>query len=170
MQRVVIIGSPGAGKSTFARKLAQRINAPVIHLDKLYWQPGWIEPDPQAWRDTLTRATQAEAWIMDGHYGSSLDLRLQAADTAILLEFPRALCLRRVMLRVLRTWGRNREDMGPGCKEKVDLEFIRFIWNFNRDNLPAAKQKLQHFTGTTYIFKRPEELDRFLARRAQVPR
>jgi adenylate kinase family enzyme len=163
MRRVLIIGSPGAGKSTFARQLGRRINAPVIHLDKLYWQPGWIEPDPQTWSDTLARAVQAESWIMDGHYGSTLDLRLQAADTVILLDFPRSLCLRRVFLRVLRTWGRNREDMGPGCREKVDFEFIRFIWNFNRENLPAAKEKLQHFTGGKYILKSPRELQHFLA-------
>jgi adenylate kinase family enzyme len=160
MRRVAIIGSPGAGKSTFARKLGERLHIPVIHLDKLYWQPGWVEPDPKCWRETLTCALNAKSWIMDGHYGSTLDLRLGAADTVILLEFSRALCLWRVFIRVLRTYGRNRADMGPGCYEKVDWEFIKFIWNFNRDYLPLAKEKLQRFTGKTYIFTRPGQLEK----------
>jgi adenylate kinase family enzyme len=162
MRRVAIIGSPGAGKSTFARKLGERLNIPVIHLDKLYWQPGWVEPDPNSWRETLTHAMGAECWIMDGHYGSTLDLRLAVADTVILLDFSRAVCLRRVFTRVLHTWGRNREDMGPGCYEKVDWEFIKFIWNFNRDYLPVAKEKLRTFTGKTYVFTRPEQLEKLL--------
>jgi adenylate kinase family enzyme len=162
MQRVLIMGCPGAGKSTLARQLGDRMGIPVIHLDKLYWQPGWVEPGRDAWLAVVTGAVQGESWIMDGHYGSTLDLRLGAADTVILLDFPRYICLWRVINRVIRTRGRTRADMGAGCKEKVDWEFLRFIWNFPREQLPVTKQKLKAFEGRTLVFRNPEEVAKFV--------
>jgi adenylate kinase family enzyme len=158
MQRVLIIGCPGAGKSTLARQLAASTGLPLFHLDKLYWQPGWQEPDKEAWHDTITQVLQGDSWILDGQFTSSLDLRLQAADTVILLDFPRSLCLRRVLWRVLTTWGRSREDMGPGCKEKFDWEFVRFIWNFPSNQLLQAREKLKAFEGQVLIFRHPREV------------
>src|SRR5262245_42711291 len=96
MQRVLVIGISGAGKSTFARELAQRSGLPLIHLDREFWQPGWkITPEPE-WRSKVAALAAREAWIMDGGYSASLDLRLPRADTVIWFDYPRARCLRRI--------------------------------------------------------------------------
>ncbi len=162
MKRVLIIGSPGAGKSTLACQLAERAGIPLVHLDRLYWKPGWVEPDKLAWRDTVKQLVQADSWIIDGHYTSTLDLRLGAADTVLLLDFPRWICLFRVLDRVLRTWGRTRQDMGSGCQERLDWEFLWFIWNFPTQHLPTAKEMLKTFPGRVIIFRHPREAQRFL--------
>jgi adenylate kinase family enzyme len=88
VERVLILGSPGAGKSTLARRLAERTGLPVIHLDAEYWQPGWVEPEPAAWAGTVSRLVERPRWIMDGNYGGTRAIRIAAADTAIYLDYP----------------------------------------------------------------------------------
>jgi adenylate kinase family enzyme len=100
MRRVLILGCSGSGKSTFARRLGALTGLHVVHLDQLYRQPGWLEPSQEQWLALLKRELEAEAWIMDGHMGSSLPLRLRAADTAIFFDFPTWICVRRVASRV----------------------------------------------------------------------
>lgn len=102
MRRVLVIGASGAGKSTFAAQLGQRTGLPVIHLDREYWQPGWTEPSREAWKATVARLIAGECWILDGNFGGSMDLRLQACDTVVFLDMPRLTCIRRVLLRRLR--------------------------------------------------------------------
>ncbi len=95
MRRVLVLGSPGAGKSTFARALAALTGLPLIHLDAHYHLPGWQEPDPAEWDARLDGLIAGGTWIIDGNFGSSLDRRLARADTAILLDYPTLVCLSR---------------------------------------------------------------------------
>ena len=130
MQRVLVIGIPGAGKSTFSRKLAARTGLPLIHLDREFWQPGWRITPREQWRAKVAALVAREAWVMDGNYGASLDLRLPRADTVAWFDYPRRVALRRVLWRIATTYGRVREDLAPGCPEKVDWEFLRYVWDF----------------------------------------
>lgn len=125
--RIIIIGCGGAGKSTLARRLGETLGLPVIHLDAEYWQPGWVETPKDEWRHTVETLVQGECWIMDGNFGGTMDLRIAAATTIILLDFPAYLCAYRVITRRLRYWGTTRPDMGPGCPEKLDWEFLKWI-------------------------------------------
>ena len=93
MKRISIVGSGGAGKSTFAHQLADILHLPVIHLDALYWQPGWVATPQDEWRDKQQQLVQQECWIIDGNYTSTLDVRFAVADTIIFLDFPRFRCL-----------------------------------------------------------------------------
>ena len=93
MRRVLLIGSGGAGKSTLARRIAARTGLPLIHLDALYWKPGWVETPAAPWRETVAGLLQRDTWVMDGNYGGTLDLRLAACDTAIFLDLPPRICL-----------------------------------------------------------------------------
>jgi adenylate kinase family enzyme len=130
MQRILIIGSSGAGKSTFARKLGATTGLPVVHIDQLYWGPGWVPVPRDVYLERLRQAVAQERWIMDGNSPSTLDLRLPRADRIILMERSRFACLARIGLRIMSSYGQVREDMAPGCPEKFDREFLKFVWNY----------------------------------------
>ena len=137
MRRVVILGSSGAGKSTFARALGARLGVPVVHLDALFWQPGWVEPEPEAFRAAVAAAIAGDAWISDGNYVSrTFDLRLPRADTVIFLHQPRWLCVTRVIWRWLTAFGRGRPDMAEGCAENMTWDFFLWVWRFEAKHQP----------------------------------
>jgi adenylate kinase family enzyme len=130
MQRVLVIGCSGTGKSTFARPLGARTGLPVIHIDQLFWHPGWVQAPPEVYLGRLEAALARERWIIDGNNPSTLDLRLPRADTIIWLQRPRIACYWRIARRVLSSYGRVRIDMAPGCPERFDWEFLKYIWKF----------------------------------------
>lgn len=156
-QRILILGSPGSGKSTLARQLATHTALPLVHLDRLYWSAGWVEPTPAEWHARLETALAAPRWIMDGNYASSLPLRLRHADTVLLLDYPTPLCLWRVLRRILTTHGGQRDDMAPGCLEHFDPEFIAYVWRFRRRQRPLVLAALQDFAGTVHHLRSPRE-------------
>ena len=131
MERIVIIGCGGSGKSTLARTLGGRTGLPVIHLDKLFWTPGWVSVS-QAEFDVLhEEAIAGDHWILDGNFNRTMPRRLERCDTVIWLDFSRTACLLGVVKRILTTYGTVRPDMGEGCPERVDLDFLKWVWNFN---------------------------------------
>jgi adenylate kinase family enzyme len=132
MQRVLVIGSPGAGKSIFARALGATTGLPVIHFDQLFWQPGWVETPKDVCLEKVKVAIARDRWIFDGVNTASLDLRIPRADTILWLQRARLACLWRIARRVVTTYGHVRPDMAPGCPEKFDLQFIKWAWNFRR--------------------------------------
>lgn len=142
MRKLLLIGPGGAGKSTLATQLGERLGLPVIHLDALYWRPGWTEPSRDEWRATLATLLAQDAWVMDGNFGGTLDQRLAAADTAILLDLPPLLCAWRVLRRRWRYRGRHRPDMTPGCPEKLDLGFLAWILTYRTRKRPTVLAKL----------------------------
>lgn len=142
MKRILVIGSGGAGKSTFSAKLGVKSNLPVLHLDSYFWSAGWVEPDKEEWRQTVGRLTAKAAWIMDGNYGGTLDIRLTACDTVIFLDRPRILCLWRIFWRRLRFHGKTRPDMAEGCDEHLTWAFIRYVWNYPTARRPQLLARL----------------------------
>ncbi len=142
MRKLLLIGPGGAGKSTLASIIGARIGLPVVHLDALYWRPGWIEPPREEWRATLAPLLAQDAWVMDGDFGGTLDLRLAAADTVVVFDLPPLLCLWRVLRRRLRYHGRTRPDMASGCPEKIDLEFVWWILSYRKRKRRTLLPKL----------------------------
>lgn len=163
MQRVLVIGSPGAGKSTFARSLHERTGLPLFHMDQLIWLPGWIERDREEARAALAEVLAQDRWIIDGNYGSSLPLRLERADTAVLLDYPTLLCLGRVLRRWWRYRGRSRPDMTEGCPERLDAEFLFYVLNFRRAWSHRNQAALSSFAGELVVLRRPAEAEHYLA-------
>lgn len=160
MQRIAILGCSGGGKSTLARALGAKLDLPVIHLDALYWLPGWVERDRAEFRALLAEALTGERWIVDGNYSHCLDLRLPRADTIVVIDRSRLVCLWRVTRRWLTHLGRTRPDMGEGCPEKIDWEFVQFIWNYPKLNAPrrdagvaeyGAHARLVHLTSDRQV-------------------
>ncbi|MCL9759688.1 adenylate kinase [Frankia sp. AiPa1] len=134
IQRVLVVGSGGAGKSTLAREIARRAGLPVIHLDRHFWRPGWVATPVDEWRAVVAGLVARPAWVMDGNYGGTLDLRIPAAELIVFLDLPRRVAISRALRRWARWHGRTRPDMGPGCPEKMDVSFVRWMWTYPRDS------------------------------------
>jgi oligopeptide/dipeptide ABC transporter ATP-binding protein len=126
LQRVVVMGPPGSGKSTLARNLGARFGLPVLHLDQIYWRPGWIEAPAKAFCAEVERIAGLPAWVIDGNYPNTIVPRFRAADTVIYLDVPSWLFMSRIAWRILTNYGRVRADAAPGCPEWLDLAFLRF--------------------------------------------
>lgn len=165
MKRIAVIGSPGAGKSTVARKLGEMLGLEVFHLDRLYWKPGWKSTPRAEWVPLQDELVRRPAWIIDGNYGSTLEIRVAAADTVVFLDYPRLLCLWRALKRVVQYRHKSRPDMGEGCDERVDGEFLRFIWGFPDRERPGVMAILDRYrAGKRLVHLRsPREAEAWLA-------
>lgn len=163
MDRVLVIGSPGAGKSTLARELAGRTGLPLVHLDAEHWSAGWIEMEREAWAMRVTAIVAQPRWIIDGNYGGTLPQRVARADTVVWLDYPTTLCLWRVIRRWGEWRGRSRPDMTPGCPERLDPEFLLYVARFRSAWRGRNKAALAQFTGTVRRFTSPAATARWLA-------
>ena len=130
MKKVIVIGSGGAGKSTFSRQLGERLGLPVIHLDQLFWHSNWVRTPEDEWVEIVRREIARDEWIMDGNFGGTREMRMQACDTVIFLDMPRWLCMYRILKRTLFYHRSTRPDMAEGCDERFDPEFILWVWNY----------------------------------------
>lgn len=141
MQRIVILGNSGSGKSTLAREIGKRLDLPVVHLDTLFWEPGWVEADTDIFRTRVRQAVAGDAWICEGNYSTkTFALRLPRAELIIWLDTPRTTCLRRVILRSVLN--RPRADLPAGCTERLDKEFfgfLKYVWDFDRTRRPRTE-------------------------------
>ncbi len=164
MERILIIGCGGAGKSTLARQLGEKLGLPVVHLDKLWWKPGWVERDQEEFDAKLAVELEKPRWIMDGNFNRTIPQRIAKCDTVIYLDFPRLACLLGVCKRVLTTYGKVRPDMGEGCPERLDFEFLKWVWNFNSKNRENYYRLLNEAThAETIVLKNRRMVKRFLA-------
>jgi len=162
--RLAIIGCSGAGKSTLARQLAPIMGLPLIHLDAEFWNPGWVETPRPIWKEKVRNLLSGERWIIDGNFGHVQELTMQAADTVLFLDFPRWLCMTRVFKRSITHAGRPRPDMNQGCPERLDFEFLEFVWNFGAVSRPkifsrAKKVQCEH---KLLPLRTPAEVERFV--------
>jgi adenylate kinase family enzyme len=123
-RRVVVIGMAGSGKSTFSRALAARTGLPVIHLDVHYWKPGWVKPSDDEWREKQLGLLAGDAWIADGNDEEGLDLRVDRADTVVLLDTPWWICAGRAFVRGVR---KPVGEMPAGCDDSV-MRRLREEW------------------------------------------
>ncbi|MCI0661180.1 MAG: DNA topology modulation protein [Acidobacteria bacterium] len=165
MRKILVIGSGGAGKSTFSIRLSKILNIEVIHLDALYWKPGWVEPPKEEWKKTVEMLIVRDTWIMDGNYSGTLDLRIVACDTLIFLDISRWVCVWRVIKRLMRHRNRRRPDMAEGCHERFDLRFVLWVWNYGKRSRPKIIKLMdENAEGKKIIFLRSnEEVERFMA-------
>lgn len=141
--RILVIGCSGAGKSTLARALSEQLALPLIHLDAVYWLPGWQQPPRAVWRETVASLVADETWVMDGNYAGTFDIRMPRAHVIVFLDLPRLVCLWGILWRPLRNWGRQRPDMGPGCIERYDWPFVKYVWGFRDTERPKITAALR---------------------------
>ena len=164
MERVLIIGCGGAGKSTLARKLGEKTGLPVVHLDQIWWSPGnWQHLERPEFDKLLLEEMEKPWWILDGNFNRTLELRLEKCDTVIYLDYPRIVCLKNWIGRVIKNWGHARADMAEGCNEWLDPDMVKWIWNFNKKNRKRYYELLDQAEGKqTIILKSRREAKKFL--------
>lgn len=160
MKRVLVLGCPGSGKSTFSRKLNEKTALPICYLDQLLWNSDKSTVSRAVFSQRLAIELQKPAWIMDGNYSFSLTMRLLRCDTIFLLDYPTEICLAGVRARR----GKKRPDM-PWIEEKEDPEFMNYIKNFKVEQLPKIKAALNKFPNKNlFVFHSRVEADKFLGK------
>lgn len=163
MERIMIIGCGGSGKSTLARQLGEKTGLPVVHLDKLFWRPGWEHISREEFDRLHRDALMGERWIIDGNFDRTMAERIKRCDTVVYLDFSRFACLMGVAKRIITTYGKVRPDMGDGCPERFDMEFLRWVWNFNRNKRERNYRLLNETEGIEKIvLKNRRAVKRFL--------
>lgn len=164
MRKIIIIGSGGSGKSTLARKLSKILNIKVYHLDMLLWKPNWIGVSREEQIRIQNEILKNDEWIIDGNYSRTIDLRINAADTIIFLDLPRIICLFRVFKRYFKYLHKSRPDMVEGNKERINFDFLKWIWNYPKVIKPIIMNKLKDASNDKkiLIMKSPKDIKRLL--------
>lgn len=164
MKRMALIGSGGSGKSTLARELGRKLNIEVFHLDALLWKPNWQPTSKEEQRKIQMELVKKEEWIIDGNYNGTMDIRFREADTVIFLDFSRVLCTYRALKRMIQYRNRRRPDMAEGVKEKFDLNFVKWIWNYPKNVRPVVLRRFEELPNdkVIIILKSPKEARHFL--------
>ena len=130
-KRIAIFGRPGSGKSTFALKLSQKLNLPLIHLDRWFFNSNWVKRDTEDFQKILQQFVDQENWIMDGNATRSLEARYAKAEIVLYFYYPFYLCLWRVFKRIF-TKDYAIQDRAENCNERVSFELIKYLWEFDK--------------------------------------
>ncbi len=165
MQKIIIIGSPGAGKSTFARKLRDATKLPLYYLDMLWHKPDRTTVSKEVFDARLNEILKRDQWIIDGNYGRTLEMRLKECDTVFLMDYPLDVCLSGAESRI----GKKREDL-PWIESEFDEEFRQWIIDFSKEQLPHIYELLESYqeNKNIIIFRSREESDDYLIYRVNL--
>lgn len=159
MKKIIVIGCPGSGKSTFSKELHKRIGIPLFHLDMMFWNADKTTVEKSVFIERLTKTVQKNEWIIDGNYASTMELRMQECDTVIFLDYPLEVCLAGIKERC----GKARSDMPWIESDEADTEFIEFIKNYNSQSRPQVMELLDRYSDKNiFIFKHRAEANTFL--------
>jgi len=164
VKRVVLVGSGGAGKSTLAILLGEKLGLPVVHLDQHFWLSGWRRLDIPRQQAVLDGLLAEERWIMDGDHIRTQPQRFSRADTVVFLDFPRYRCLARVISRARQHRGTNRPGMAQGCAERVNWQLLRWVWRYPKVERPLLLRNLQDLSPQirVVVLKNDAEVERFV--------
>ena len=159
MKKVIIIGCPGSGKSTFARKLKAITNLPLYHLDMMYWNEDKTTVSKEVFDSRLKGVMGNSEWIIDGNYARTMEIRIKECDTVFFLDYPTEICIKGIEERK----GQARSDM-PWVENNSDDEFISFVNNYNKENRPKVLKLLQKYSDKNIIvFCSRTEADNYLS-------
>ena len=159
MKKIIVIGCPGSGKSTFSRALHHKTGIPLFHLDTMYWNADKTTVEKSVFLERLSSVLEQDAWIIDGNYASTMEQRMAACDTVIFLDYPLEVCLGGIQERQ----GKPRSDL-PWIETEEDAEFIEFINTYNEHQRPQVMALLSmHSEKHIIVFTNREQADVFLS-------
>lgn len=164
MRRVIVIGGNGSGKTTFSVALAERLQLPLVHLDRLYWKGNWDHCTSEEFDTLLAQELEQPEWIIDGNFNRTIPVRLEACDTVFYFDFSTIRCLCGVLSRVIRNHGKCRFDMGGNCPDRFDWHFFGDVLRFNRRNRKRYRRMLSECAGKqVVIFRNRRQVNSYLA-------
>ena len=160
MKKIIVIGCPGSGKSTFSKSLHKITGIPLFHLDMMFWNADKTTVEKSVFLERLSEAIQGSEWIIDGNYGSTMELRLQECDTVVFLDYPLDVCLEGIKERR----GKKRSDMPWIETDEADTEFVEYIKNYNSQSRPQVMELLDRYSyKNIYVFVNRTEANEFLS-------
>lgn len=165
MERILVIGNAGSGKSTFSKALAKKLGLPLVHLDKLYWRGDWEHLSRDEFDAVLQTELEKPRWIIDGNFNRTISHRLTYCDTVFFFDLPTRVCLWGITQRIFLNRGRVREDMGGNCVERFDAQkrsLYRNVWHFNREHRKDYYDLLNRSQAKVIVFKSRRQARRFL--------
>ncbi len=151
MKRMALLGGPGSGKSTFAIRLARVSNLPLVHIDEEFWLPGWTEPSKQEWTRKHSALIAQDSWILDGGMLRTGEDRIARCDLVVLFDVPTHICLYRVIKRIVRNYGKEREGVATGCPEKLDLNFLNYVYHYRANHTDLRPFILKHLPSNSEL-------------------
>ena len=167
-QRILIIGNSGSGKSTFGKFLSEKLNLPLIHLDKYFWKPGWKLPEQNEWTESVRELISDDRWIIEGNYYRTFMIRALRTDLIYFFDYSTVLCLYRIHKRVIKSKLKLeiREDMAEGCEEKwADSEFVNFVRRYKKVTRPkmfAVLDEINFNKNNLVVFKNRKEFKAYI--------
>lgn len=161
IHKIAIIGGPGTGKSTLAKNLGKQLNLTVYHIDGIHHLKNWVKRDPKERDKIILEKTNEPKWIIDGTYKSTLEIRVQKADLTIFLNYSTMAKVKGILSRYIKIRGKERKEI-PGCKEKMDLEFIKFTINWNKTKGKFVKEIIdRNKEKNIMVFKNRTQLNKW---------
>ena len=164
-ERILVIGGNGSGKTTFSIALAEKLNLPLVHLDRLGWRGDWEMVPREEFDVLLAEELKKPQWIIDGSYSRTLPGRLKYCDAVIYFDFSTARCLYGVLSRIVKNRGKSRSDMGGNCPEKLDMTFLKNVTTFNQKNRRKYYRLIEEAeVKEVIVFKNRRQAKRYLSK------
>ncbi len=160
--RISIIGGSGSGKTTLTNILSEKLNIPAVHLDGINYNANWVQKDKNERDEIISSKTKEEKWIIDGNYNKTLKERLDSAELIIWLDYSTFANLRGVLKRICKNYNKEREEI-PGCKERIDFTFLKYVVTYNKKKRPKILELLKDIPDEKIlIFKKQKDLNKWL--------
>ena len=160
--RISIVGGSGSGKSTLCNILSKELNLPAIHLDAINYEPNWVEIDKVERDKIIATKSSRDKWIIDGNYNKTLKERFKKADLIIWIDYSTFMQLKGVLKRYFKTRNKERPEI-PGCKEKLEFKFIKYVLTYNKKKRPVIADYLKDIPKEkVLVFKKQKDLNKWL--------